>query len=396
MVAKYLDETDPTNTHPSLRRSMELAQNQILQQGSKGLHHIWKKSFISLVRLKNVRILRQQTNLDEAFLRHLRRHATPASRLISYTWDASAEYALPALFHAIRLSCAAMQDASAIEKLTLQLGVEHLEHIVTSIDCKDQLFSRLTTFRLILCPSGRPVLREQTEAMLRKALVHGHNLEVLQLGHPGDPKTVSLARIFPRQPFRRLRELALDGWHVDGRDIVEIVRKHKMTLRRLQLSSIILDDNETRWRDILIIIRAELRLNWFNIRDIDYTANWLATKGQGYEVEVDDYDGVHHTDHNDNMNNIERVSEQQNGSEIQNVLGNTQELGVDDNGHANSLMASTCTTHQVCSCSDDPESIRDDGRSVDQLELQFWETWSLGPSHCSIHGSSQRKRIAAS
>jgi hypothetical protein len=89
-----------------------------------------------------------------------------------------------------------------------------------------------------------------------------------------------LSLLFHNVRFRRLVHLGLHMWDLDSDELIELLRRHRSTLRSIRLRHISLkqESNEKNWEKVLRFIRVSFPdLEWISLRGISYDPRASAT-----------------------------------------------------------------------------------------------------------------------
>ena len=137
-----------------------------------------------------------------------------------------------------------------------------------------------------LDPGIRPIQRQCGQIFedghLHEPLLSATELRVLELEMPhwnphdeGDePEYSRLDRALGETVYSHLYELSISDCEVDEDYLVDLILRHKATLRRLYLSNISLFDFEASWRDVFHKISGKLpQLRRLRLRGAFYSAN---------------------------------------------------------------------------------------------------------------------------
>lgn len=115
-----------------------------------------------------------------------------------------------------------------------------------------------------------------SEMFFKDLFSTAENLSTLFLGFDHNrPLNIPLEAVFHNVSWHKLKSLGLESWRLSALEIVEIVKRHRKTLRGLRLGNIRLRDGDL-WRDVVIALKRYAR-----------ELQVVSLDGCGYEKEFD-------------------------------------------------------------------------------------------------------------
>lgn len=240
-------------------------------------------------------------------------------------------------------------------------------------------------------------LSELFHAIFTKAL----RMKAVHIGFPPQrPLTLPLERIFHHVKWDDLIAFGVQGWELEGSEIIGLLERHKDRLRGVRLRDVHLKDGST-WKDVLSFMRDELRvLQWVSLRRIGYTA-YYESMGQGGGAEVPPF--ISDSEESEDESDMEEDGPMPGPSGIH-VDSDSHEDDDDSNfdedsdaehgPHANdmqfpSFSPDTPASAPWCNCSGDDhlssaDELGDTDILVSNTKRKNWERWVL--RRCPEHG----------
>ncbi len=219
------------------------------------------------------------------------------------------------------------------------------------------------------------------------------NLQAVHVGFPTrTPLDLSLEDVFHYVKWDKLRAFGIQAWRLEADAIIDLVRRHRKTLRGLRLRDVLLKDGSA-WKDILFILRMEMeQLDWVSLRRIDYSQHFdeiFEIAKQSIEVLDDPPASGSDSDEEDEFSRHLDDTEQDDESEGEDSDENSNadtDHGPDANEFA--LSPDTPTSMPFCTCSrsscpTNPDELGDNGQSVTYQQRKMWEKWVCG--RCAEH-----------
>lgn len=256
-------------------------------------------------------------------------------------------------------------------------------------------------------------LSELLEVSFREAV----NLQNLHIGF-GQRVSVPLETVFHHIHFKKLAHIGLHLWLLNSVEIIEMLDRHKDTLKSLRLRHISL--REGTWKEVLEYIRQNLGrpLQWRR------PLEWLSLRGVGYERNTNlgglnfgpgpaTHGNLMHNDSNsesDIDSDINRWSESNDDAEERaNLLAGFSDVeeqpndggsdGDDEDSDNDSTSAALSDVNHQSQLAIElarPSSIScrcdygyawsdlvDNGVTVQRIQWKMWEKWAI--SSCSQH-----------
>ena len=216
------------------------------------------------------------------------------------------------------------------------------------------------------------------------------NLQAVHIGFPTrTPLELSLEDVFHYVTWDKLRAFGIQAWRLDSDEIIDLVKRHKKTLRGLRLRDVLLKEGSV-WKDILSVLRLEMeQLDWVSLRRIDYSNHFDEVSEiarQSIEVPDDPPASGSESDEEDqfpnHLNDMELGGEDDDEGDDSDEGSNADtDHGPDANEFA--LSPDTPTSMPFCTCSrsaysTNPDDLGDNGRFVTYHQRKLWEKWVCG------------------
>ena len=263
-----------------------------------------------------------------------------------------------------------------------------------------RLASRLTCLELHF--DGGPDLAErmvELSALARTVLQAAKSLQAIHVGFPSRvPLDLRLETMFHNIHWPNLRAFGIQAWRLDSQEIIDIVQRHRLTLRGLRLRDVQLK-KDSKWRDILLVLRKEMRqLEWVSLRRIDYSEHFDQLWANTMEVPDEAAGGATSESSSEDEDEQEwpDLSDQESivGSEVEDSDEDEESTADTDHGpEADDIAISPDTpiTLPFCTCDrtdadyeiDGAEELGDSGVAVTYQQRKMWERWVIGrcPEH---------------
>lgn len=211
-------------------------------------------------------------------------------------------------------------------------------------------------------------------------------------------------------------------WQMNGDELLDLLKRHKNTLKSLRLRHVSLrrnSANDCDWRKVLQLIRREMRLNWVSLRGIDYEDDTHAVAGMHFVNvhaqnnaisdedsdldEMSDHDDVWSESNDENADGIEEGDSDGVASDVETVVGEQNEGGqdesteeshesheshdeVDENEsdlardfHNSSIVENIIPLPCDCQNGYGWGDLDDDGIAVTRTQWKRWEEWAVKP-----------------
>lgn len=211
------------------------------------------------------------------------------------------------------------------------------------------------------------------------------NLQAVHIGFPTrTPLELSLEDVFHQVRWDRLRAFGIQAWRLEAEEIINLVRRHRKTLRGLRLRDVLLKQGSL-WKDVLSVLRAEMeQLDWVSLRRIDYSAHFdEISEIAKHSIEVPDdqpTSGSNSDDEDEFPNHLNDMNlhEDSDGDDSDADSNADTDNGPDANEIA--LSPDTPTSMPFCTCSRstwpaNPDDLGDNGRFVTYQQRKMWEKW---------------------
>lgn len=354
----------------------------------------------AFINLQHVQILRVQDREDDKLLTLIRQHEEVTRNFIELRWA-------PACLHSTKtIGAALLASQSSCSKfsspmLSPQSAAVLTRHPPSSFS---MLAERLTCLELHFDDGYDLDIRmQELGGLFNTVFTAAINMEAVHIGFPSHrPLSLPLESIFHSVKWKKLIAFGVQGWKLDGDEIISLARRHREKLRGLRLRDVLLKDG-SMWKDVLGFLRNEmLRLDWVSLRRCGYAKRfdeyWA---NPGIEVPDDPPGGASESD--DESDDLYRADSDAGtsgdgdsnfGSEY--FSPSEHEESDDEHGpaahtiHFPSRLNSPDTPNSIpwCSCNGQnyPESVEDlgdDSTFVDNAKRKMWEKWVLGrcPEH---------------
>ena len=267
------------------------------------------------------------------------------------------------------------------------------------------LASKLTCLELHF--DGGPELADrmlELSSLASTVLRAATNLQAIHVGFPSrTPLDLRLDSMFHNICWDNLRAFGIQAWRLDSAEIVNLVKRHRNTLRGLRLRDVQLKKG-SRWSDVLTVLRREMRqLEWVSLRRIDYADHFDNMYANTMEVPDDmaggatSEDGSPDDDNDDDDEPYEWASDlSDNGSVGESLVEDSDEESTADTDHGPeaddiAISPDTPNTLPFCTCdrrnedydNDGADELGDNGTAVTHPQRKMWERWVLGrcPEH---------------
>ena len=314
----------------------------------------------------------------------------------------------PACTHASRTMGAALDSArSPFCRFSGPMMVPHTAPIIQE-KTLSLLASGLTCLELHF-DGGPELVERMTElsGLARIVLQAAKNLQAIHIGFPSrTPLDLGLETMFHDIHWESLRAFGIQAWRLTALEIIQIVRRHKTTLRGLRLRDVQLKKG-SKWQDVLSVIRTEVeRLDWVSLRRIDYAEHFDLLWANATEVPDEPFAGASDSDAEEEVEDEGDNDSAANLSDRESIVGSDVEDSDDDDDDDDDEESTADTDHGpdaddiaihssdtpltlpfcTCSRSSDPASadeLGDNGASVTYTQRKMWEKWVLGrcPEH---------------
>ena len=347
---------------------------------------VLRKAMKSFTMLKHVQLLRLIEPLESSMTRPF----------VNLEWP-------PACTHATKtMGEALVHGKSQFCRFSGPMMEPHTARVVQG-RILSPLFSRLTCLELHFDGGFELIERMNDLSQLaRNVLQAAISLQAIHIGFPSrSPLDLRLATVFHNIHWPNLRAFGIQAWRLDSYEIISLVKRHKATLRGLRLRDVQLKKG-SRWRDILIVLRTEMRqLDWVSLRRIDYSDHFDRLWGNTMEVPDDGPGGARNESSSEDDDDEEPdytsdYSDQESvlGSQVEDSDEDEESLPETDHGpEADDIAISpdTPSSSPFCTCDkrsldneiEDGEEIGDDGMAVNYQQRKMWERWVIGkcPEH---------------
>lgn len=182
-------------------------------------------------------------------------------------WTAACEHSARALGYAfLESNSPATRFSSRFVNPRIPLLLNPHSHNTIST-----LANRLTCLEIqIQEPSDNKM--HQLSSLFNTFFTSAQQIQGLHVGFPSNRPLmhVPLEAVFHNVTWENLRYVGFGAWHLEGEEIIALLRRHKYTLRSVRLRSVKLKEGSS-WVDVVRMLRTELReLKWVSLRGIGY------------------------------------------------------------------------------------------------------------------------------
>ena len=253
-------------------------QRRIL--GSREDAQVLKAAIASFKSLQLVQLLRVTEDEDLQLLKYMRRHQ---ELRVPLEWSTACTHSSQTIGQALwsaqvpwwRFSSPMLSPQSA---LFLVRGQKH---------SLPTLASRLTCLTLHF-DDGTDLDQKMTElsGLFRDLFRMAEGMQAVHVGFPSyRPLNLPLEAVFHNVTWQKLVAFGVQGWKLDGKEILDMALRHKDRLKGLRLRDVYLKEGSS-WKDVLVTLRESMtRMEWVSLRRIGYVRHF---EGQGQGIEIPD------------------------------------------------------------------------------------------------------------
>lgn len=224
--------------------------------------------------LQQIRLMRIQDQVDAGWANYLARHRDLTEDFRPLEWTMACEHATKTLGWAYLASNSpATRFSSRFMDARSPLQLTHgsqttIRNLAERLTCVELQFND---------PSDLDTKMYQLSDLFETLFSAATNLLGVHIGFPrGKAVTVPLETVFHHVQWSKIRYIGIGAWRLDSSEIIDLVRRHKGSLRSLRLRDVLLNDG-SRWSDVLKVLRFELTLKWVSLRRAGY-ARFLDTQ----------------------------------------------------------------------------------------------------------------------
>jgi len=364
-----------------------------------------KKAMSAFEKLQHIQILPVQDYQDSMLLSYIRQN----NRLTQYVelkWE-------PACSHSSKTIGEAMLESHSpcTRFSSPHLSPQSAVHL-TQPSIVAELASQLTCIELHFDDGFLDLDRKMKDLspLFKTVFDAARKLEAVHIGFPSHrPLTLPLEALFHNIRWEKLLAFGIQGWKLDGDEIISLASRHRLTLKGLRLRDVLLNEG-SMWKDVLDFLRNKmLRLDWVSLRRIGYATQFDEQWAVGGEMpddipggtsssSEDEFDNAqddrpdtplsddshHHTaSHDSDLDSIgsDSTSHHEHSDDEHVVAANQVDLP--------QLAPDTPTSIPWCNCGEnrtDPqtaEELGDNGVYVSNTTRKLWEKWVVGrcPQH---------------
>ncbi|KAH8816498.1 hypothetical protein F5884DRAFT_225636 [Xylogone sp. PMI_703] len=217
--------------------------------------------------LQQIRLMRIQDQTDAGWANYLARHQDLTADFRPIEWTMACEHATKTLGMAfLKSDSPATRFSSRFMDTRSPLQLTHGSQATIR-----SLAERLTCVELQFNdPSDLDEKMYQLSSLFDTLFSAATNLLGVHIGFPrGKAVSVPLETVFHHVQWNKIRYIGIGAWRLNSDEIIDLVRRHKGSLRSLRLRDVLLKDG-SKWSDILKILRFELTLKWVSLRRAGY------------------------------------------------------------------------------------------------------------------------------
>ncbi|KAF8471717.1 hypothetical protein BDZ91DRAFT_716376 [Kalaharituber pfeilii] len=265
--------------------------------------HVLKKAMKSFKSLQRVTVLQTAGNVDLALrrlayssaaaLEHQLHHQGQATHVWDYvycSWAPASQRVVETLLQALQYGNSGIKSFVCpmispqglvrinhkIQQVALKGVWRQLTHLELSFDDKELSLSWLHGMRWRDQESLDERILLLSKIFFRDLFMTAENLSTIFLGFDHNrPLNIPLESVFHDISWSKLKSLGLESWRLSTKEIVDVVKRHRKTLRALRLGNVRLRDGDL-WRDVVIALRRHAR-----------ELQLVSLDGCGYEKEFD-------------------------------------------------------------------------------------------------------------
>lgn len=402
---QLFEETDPRGRWKHLRRILMRATDQkaIIDSGTdeKSL----RQAMGAFKNLQHIQLLKVQDQLDQEFMRFLRRHHDIAEHYVRLEWTQACLHASKTLVDSLLASNSpvtrfSVPQADPQSALVLRSGPQTtMSAISRNLTCLElQFFDR----------GNLDDKMRQLSPLFRKVFNAASKMQSVHIGFPNsEPLTLPLSEIFDNVQWDKLRAFGVDSWRLSAAEIINLARCYKRTLRGFRMRKVLLkEDGEGRWSEVLRVLRTEMQvLQWVSLRRADYEKHFdqimtgmtavtdddledFPASDSDDEIQWEQQVALHEHDTDDEDVETESEEEERTGSsvtgsaEFEESEGSDQEVSTPA---VNPFLGPVGGSVPFCTCDRSANDLGDNGLSVTRMQRKLWEQWVVGG--CLIHST---------
>jgi hypothetical protein len=345
-----------------------------------------KQALSAFTKLQHIQILPVQDVQDRQLLTAMR-HNHSITQYMSLNWALACSHSTKTIGAALLASHSPFKRFSSPMLSPQSLLAETPRSLVPGIaDTLSQLASRLTCLELHFDDNiDLDTKMRDLAPLFRTVFTAARNLEAVHVGFPSHrPLTLRLEDLFHEVRWDGLLAFGIQGWKLDGDEIIALAGRHREKLRGLRLRDVQLKEG-SMWKDILQFLRNEMRsLEWVSLRRIGYATTfdeqWTTVGVEvpddppgGYSSDSENEDT--YTNHHDDESDQESIGSESTGR------GHSH----DEHGAAAHELGMPQYTPETpvswCNCGDSrtvpetAEDIEDNGSAVSNTTRKRWERW---------------------
>jgi hypothetical protein len=376
--------------------SLRIRDQREIVESKKDLQAL-KKALSAFTGLQHIQILPVQDDKDRQLLAAMRAHTT-LTQYVQLKWAPACSHSTKTIGEALlasqspfkRFSSPMLSPQSAIvladNSLTLAPGIsETLGRLASRLTCLELHFDDgidLDTKMKNLSPLFKTVFTAAT------------SLEAVHVGFPSHrPLSLKLEDLFHNVRWDGLVAFGIQGWKLNGDEIMALAGRHRDRLKGLRLRDVQLKEG-SMWKEVLDFLRNNMRnLDWVSLRRIGYATTFDEfLTSMGGELPDDPPGGYSSSDTDsadedpdEDLDDERHDSDQESvGSESAASEDSDDELGMAANGmdfpQLNGL-PDTPMSVPWCNCGDSStgpetaEDLDDNGVDVSQQKRKLWERW---------------------
>ncbi|PQE15831.1 f-box domain-containing protein [Rutstroemia sp. NJR-2017a BBW] len=338
------------------------------------------RAFRTFVNLQQIRLMRVQDIVDigwASFLRNRRwdafqRNTNMTDPILSVDLD-PLEWTVACEHSARTLGYAFLQSNSPATRFSSRFVNPRMPFLLNrhSQATISSLANRLTCLEIQVQEPTDDKLH-QLSTLFETLFTNANKIQGLHVGFPTHRPLshVPLEAVFHNVCWENLRYVGFGAWHLESDEIINLLRRHRTTLRSVRLRSVKLKEGSS-WLDIVRMVRLELKdLKWVSFRGVGYVTPTVEVNNNvgGFvpqEIPDDDEDS----------------SDDESEYEEDTAIGDRTL-----SHHSSSAVLNTPVRDDMgCACGNGYgfDDLKDVGRDILKHHWKYWELWAV--KRCAVH-----------
>jgi hypothetical protein len=358
-----------------------------------------RKALSAFIELQHIQILPVQDDRDQELLAAMRQNSH-ITQYVELKWAPACSHSTRTIGEALidshspfkRFSSPLLSPQSAIvlaenadNSLTLAPGIS---------DRLGSLASKLTCLELHFDDGiDLDVKMKNLSPLFRTVFTAATNLEAVHVGFPSHrPLSLRLEDLFHNVRWEGLLAFGIQGWKLDGDEIIALAGRHRDRLKGLRLRDVQLNDG-SMWKDVLDFLRMNMRnLDWVSLRRIGYSTTFDEQwNTMGVELPDDPPGGYSSSEGeiSDDEEDGHESDQESIGSESVVSEHSDDEHGMAANGMTFPRLdgqPDRTKSAPWCNCAETAEDLGDNGIDVNHETRRLWERWVV--RRCPEHSPS--------